>query len=183
MPFSQPRKDDGARVATAPGRVGWDNTTIKKGTIGAKERKKRNNNQKVYFLFLLRRGRPSQQGKMMARARRCGEGAFSVPQRAWDGTTQQSKLCCHLRRQGAWDGTTQQSKRNNRRQGKKKKKQQSKSVFSFPPEERAPFSARKDDGACATLWRGRLLSASARVGWDNTTIKIMLPWLIFHFHL
>jgi len=35
--FSQPRKDDGARVATAQGRllsssgcVGWDNTTIKK---------------------------------------------------------------------------------------------------------------------------------------------------------
>ena len=95
VPFSQPRKDDGACVATAPGRVGWDNTTIKKGTIGAKERKKRNNNQKVYFLFLLMRGRPSQQGKMMARARRCGKGAFSVPQRAWDGTTQQSKLCCH----------------------------------------------------------------------------------------
>ena len=82
----------------------------------------------------------------MARALLKREGDFSAPQ-------------------GAWDGTTQQSKRNNRRQGKKKKKQQSKSVFSFPPEERAPFSARKDDGARATLWRGRLLSASARVGW------------------
>jgi len=71
-----------------------------KGTIGTKERKKRNNNQKVYFLFLLRRGRPSQ--------------------------------------------------------------------------------PRKDDGARVTQ---RLLSASARVGWDNTTIKIMLPWLIFHFRI
>jgi len=30
-----------------------------------------------------------------------------------------------------------------RSQGKKKKKQQSKSVFSFPPEERAPFSAKE----------------------------------------
>jgi hypothetical protein len=44
----------------------WDGTTQKSkrnGTIGAKERKKRHNNQKVYFLFLLRRGHPSQPRK------------------------------------------------------------------------------------------------------------------------
>jgi hypothetical protein len=45
-------------------------------------------------------------------------------------------------------------------------------VFSFPPEERVPFSQpRKDDGARVATARGRLLSSSARVGWDNTTIK------------
>jgi hypothetical protein len=42
-----------------------------------------------------------------------------------------------------WDNTTIKKEGNNRRQGKKKKKQQSKSVFSFPPEERAPFSAKE----------------------------------------
>jgi hypothetical protein len=47
-----------------------------KGTIGAKERKKRNKNQKVYFLFLLRRGHPSQPRKDDG-AQCCGEGAFS----------------------------------------------------------------------------------------------------------
>ena len=49
-----------------------------------------------------------------------------------------------------WDNTTIKKEQNNRHQGKKKKKQQSKSVFSFPPEEREPFSffqPRKDDGA------------------------------------
>jgi hypothetical protein len=45
-------------------------------------------------------------------------------------------------------------------------------VFSFPPEERVPFSQpRKDDGARVATARGHLLSSSARVGWDNTTIK------------
>jgi len=90
-----------------------------------KDKKKKQSKFKWCFLFLLRRGCPSlSQGKMMARALLQREGAFSAPQ-------------------GVWDGTTQQSKRNNRRQGKNKKKQQSKSVFSFPPEERAPFSAKE----------------------------------------
>jgi hypothetical protein len=41
-----------------------------------------------------------------------------------------------------WDNTKIKKEQNNRHQGKKKK-QQSKSVFSFPPEERAPFSAKE----------------------------------------
>ena len=102
MPFS-PRKDDGARVATARGcllsssaRVGcWDNTTIKKERNNRRQgKKKRNTNQKVNFLFLLRRGHPSQPRKDDG-TRRCGEGAFSVPQGVCNGKTQQSKLCCH----------------------------------------------------------------------------------------
>jgi hypothetical protein len=69
-----------------------------------KTRKKQQSKFKWCFLFLLRRGCPSlSQGKMVARALLQREGAFSAPQ-------------------GAWDGTTQQSKRNNRRQGKKKKR-------------------------------------------------------------
>jgi len=80
---------------SAPQRA-WDGTTQqskRNRTIGTKERKKRNNNQKVYFLFLLRRGHLSRPRKDDG-ARRCGEGAFSVPRGACDGKTQQTKLCC-----------------------------------------------------------------------------------------
>ncbi len=116
-----------------PGAPRFNRTTRCSGAFAApqrarsqgKTRKKQQSKFKWCFLFLLRRGCPSlSQGKMMVRALLQQEGAFSAPQ-------------------GVWDGTTQQSKRNNRRQGKKKKKQQSKSVFSFPPEERAPFSAKE----------------------------------------
>jgi hypothetical protein len=54
-PFSQPRKDDGARVATAraPSQrlsaraMGQHNN--QKGAISAKERQERNNNQNGFF--------------------------------------------------------------------------------------------------------------------------------------
>jgi hypothetical protein len=46
-----------------------------------------------------------------------------------------------------------------------------KMVFSFPPEERVPSLSQGKMMARALLQRGRLLSSSARVGWDNTTIK------------
>jgi hypothetical protein len=54
-PFSQPRKDDGAHVATARAplqclsarAMGQHNN--QKGAIGAKERQERNNNQNGFF--------------------------------------------------------------------------------------------------------------------------------------
>jgi len=55
VPLSQPRKDDGARIATAraPSQrlsaraMGQHNN--QKGAIGAKERQERNNNQNGFF--------------------------------------------------------------------------------------------------------------------------------------
>jgi hypothetical protein len=55
VPFSQPRKDDGARVATmrvlsqhlSAHAMGQHNN--QKGAIGAKERQERNNNQNGFF--------------------------------------------------------------------------------------------------------------------------------------
>ena len=58
------------------------------------------------------------------------------------------------------------------RKDKKKTTIKIQMVFSFPPEERVPFSQpRKDGGARVATARGRLLSSSGRLGWDNTTIK------------
>jgi hypothetical protein len=55
VPFSQPRKDDGARVATAraPSQLlsarGMGQHNNQKGAIGTKERQQRNNNQNGIF--------------------------------------------------------------------------------------------------------------------------------------
>ena len=124
-----------------------------------KEKKKQQS--KSVFSFPPEERCPSRQGKMMACALLQREGAFSAPQRAWDA------------------GTTQQSKRNGTIGAKERKKRNNnqKVNFLFLLRRGHPSQPRKDDGA----WR--LLSASARMGWDNTTIKIMVPWLIFHFHL
>ena len=106
VPFSQPRKDDGARVATARATSqvlstrGMGQHNNQKEAIGAKERQQTNNNQNGIFFSSW------------------GEGALLSAKERWWRTM---------------------------------------------------------------LWRGRLLSASARVWWKDTTIKSMLPWLIFSF--
>jgi len=124
-------------------------------------KKKKKQQSKSVFSFPPEERCPSRQGKMMACALLQREGAFSAPQRAWDaGTTQQSKR----------NGTIGAKERNLRNNNQKVN-------FLFLLRRGHPSQPRKDDGA----WR--LLSASARMGWDNTTIKIMVPWLIFHFHL
>ena len=124
-------------------------------------KKKKKQQSKSVFSFPPEERCPSRQGKMMACALLQREGAFSAPQCAWDA------------------GTTQQSKRNGTIGAKERKKRNNnqKVNFLFLLRRGHPSQPRKDDGA----WR--LLSASAHMGWDNTTIKIMVPWLIFHFHL
>ncbi len=93
VPFSQPRKDDGARVATvrAPSQLlsvrGTGQHNNQKGAIGAKERQQRSNNQNGIF-FPPEERAPFSQPRIDDGVQRCGEGAFSVPQRTCDGKTQ-----------------------------------------------------------------------------------------------
>jgi hypothetical protein len=58
-----------------------------------------------------------------------------------------------------------------RSQGKTRKKQQSKCFFLFLLRRGCPSLSQGKMMACALLRQGRLLSASARARWDNTTIK------------
>jgi len=57
----------------------------------AKERKKKQQSKRVFSFPPEERCPSLSQGKMMVRALLQREGAFSAPQREWDGTTHQSK--------------------------------------------------------------------------------------------
>jgi len=96
--FSVGAQDDGTRIATtrAPSQLlstrGMGQRNNQKGAIGAKERQQRKTIKMIFSFPPEERARFSfSQPRKDDGTRCCDKGAFSAPQRAWDGTTQQSK--------------------------------------------------------------------------------------------
>ena len=124
----------------------------------AKERQEEINNNQHRFFFRWGEGAISPAPKKDDGARCCGKGA-SLSRAQWE----QTRAAC---------GCTMKRERDNH----------SNSFIFLSLVRGRPSQPRKDDGVRTrdAVGRGRLLSASARARWGNTTIN---KSSYFHFHL